>query len=70
MLGLAAIGLAFFQYQGGAPLNGLWTLIAGGVGSVALFVFADVTRLIVALANEVAGGQAAGAAGDADDVRP
>jgi len=56
VLGLAAIGLAYFQYQGGAPLNGLWTLIAGGVGSVALFVFAEVTRLIVTLAGAVARG--------------
>ncbi|EYB68388.1 hypothetical protein DEIPH_ctg025orf0278 [Deinococcus phoenicis] len=56
VLGLAAVGLAVFQFLGGAPLNGLWTLIAGGVGCIALLAFADVTRLIVALARAVADG--------------
>lgn len=59
VLGLAAVGLAAFQYLEGAPLQGLWTLIAGGVGSVALLIFADVTRLIVALARAVAEGRGA-----------
>lgn len=61
VLGLAAVGLAAVQYLEGAPLQGLWTLIAGGVGSVALFIFADVTRLIVALARAVAEGRGTGA---------
>lgn len=59
VLGLAAVGLAAVQYLEGAPLQGLWTLIAGGVGSVALLIFADVTRLIVALARAVAEGRGA-----------
>jgi hypothetical protein len=61
VLGLAAVGLAAVQYLEGAPLQGLWTLIAGGVGAVALFIFADVTRLIVALARAVAEGRGTGA---------
>lgn len=64
VLGLAAVGLAVFQFLGGTPLLGLWTLIAGGVGCIALFVFADVTRLIVSLARAVAeGGQGHGRSG-------
>ncbi|GMA13751.1 hypothetical protein E5F05_15320 [Deinococcus metallilatus] len=60
VLGLAAVGLAVFQFLGGTPLLGLWTLIAGGVGCIALLAFADVTRLLVALARAVAeAGQAA-----------
>ncbi|KEF34973.1 hypothetical protein RDMS_04020 [Deinococcus sp. RL] len=54
VLGLAAVGLAAVQYLNEQPFQGLWTLIAGGVGSVALFIFADVTRLIVTLARAVA----------------
>ncbi|MDL2344780.1 hypothetical protein QOL99_11550 [Deinococcus sp. MIMF12] len=54
VLGLAAVGLALVQYLDGQAFQGLWTLIAGGVGSIALFVFADVTRLIVTLARAVA----------------
>lgn len=54
VLGLAAVGLAVVQYLGDQAFQGLWTLIAGGVGSVALFIFADVTRLIVTLARAVA----------------
>lgn len=51
VLGLAAVGLAVVQYLDDQAFQGLWTLIAGGVGSVALFIFADVTRLIVTLAR-------------------
>lgn len=54
VLGLAAVGLAVVQYLNDQAFQGLWTLIAGGVGSVALFIFADVTRLIVTLARAVA----------------
>ncbi|MEW5935789.1 MAG: hypothetical protein AB1816_19585 [Bacillota bacterium] len=67
VLGLAAIGLAFFQYRAGAGLGGLWTLIAGGVGCIALLAFADVTRLLVSLARAVAEGRAADATGDRSD---
>lgn len=55
ILGLAAVGLAVFQFLGGELLNGMWTLIAGGVSCIALLAFADVTRLIAALAQAVAG---------------
>ncbi|GAA5511632.1 hypothetical protein Dcar01_00344 [Deinococcus carri] len=56
VLGLAAVGLAVFQYLDGARLGGMWTLIAGGVGCIALLAFADVTRLLVSLARAVAEG--------------
>lgn len=58
ILGLAAVGLAVFQFLGGELLNGMWTLIAGGVSCIALLAFADVTRLIAALAQAVAGARA------------
>lgn len=54
VLGLAAVGLAAFQFLDGALLGGMWTLIAGGVSCIALLAFADVTRLIVSLARAVA----------------
>lgn len=60
VLGLAALGLAVIQYLDENPFQGLWTLIAGGVGAVALLIFADVTRLIVSLARAVAGDRPAG----------
>ncbi|MBB5232678.1 hypothetical protein [Deinococcus budaensis] len=59
VLGLAAAGLAVIQYLDENPFQGLWTLIAGGVGAIALLIFADVTRLIVTLARAVAGERAA-----------
>lgn len=63
VLGLAAVGLAAFQFLEGALLNGMWTLIAGGVSCIALLAFAEVTRLIVSLARAVAGGSGAEAGG-------
>ncbi|ABF45687.1 hypothetical protein Dgeo_1392 [Deinococcus geothermalis DSM 11300] len=69
VLGLAAVGLAFFQYRAGAGLNGLWTLIAGGVGCIALLAFADVTRLLVSLARAVAESRMVDAAGSRSDDR-
>ncbi|WP_034384626.1 hypothetical protein [Deinococcus sp. YIM 77859] len=54
VLGLAAVGLAVFQFLDGALLSGMWTLMAGGVSCIALLAFADVTRLIVSLARAVA----------------
>lgn len=51
VLGLAAIALAFFQWQGSNTLSAIWTLLAGGVGSVALLAFAEALRLLSALAR-------------------
>ncbi|WP_424951220.1 hypothetical protein [Deinococcus sp.] len=56
VLGLAAVALAYFQWQGtGTSTNGtlsaIWTLLAGGVGAVALLAFAEALRLLAALAR-------------------
>ncbi|BDP41233.1 hypothetical protein DAETH_12020 [Deinococcus aetherius] len=55
VLGLAALGLAAFQFAEGPRLTGLWTLIVGGVGALALLAFAEVADLVVSLARTVAG---------------
>ncbi|WP_221090809.1 hypothetical protein [Deinococcus aquaedulcis] len=51
VLFVGALALAFFQFQGGEPLAGLWTLLAGGVGTIAVMALADLARLLVALAR-------------------
>ncbi len=51
VLGLAAVVLAFFQWQGNNTLSAIWTLLAGGVGSIALLAFAEALRLLSALAR-------------------
>lgn len=56
VLGLAGLGLAVLQFTNGAGLAGLWTLIVGGIGALALLAFAEVTALVVALARAVAVG--------------
>lgn len=60
VLFVAAVALAFFQYQAGAPLSGLWTLIAGGVGGVALLALSDIARLLVGVARHLSHGGAQG----------
>jgi hypothetical protein len=56
VLGLAAIALAYFQWQAtgsttAGTLSAIWTLLAGGVGAVALLAFAEALRLLSALAR-------------------
>ena len=51
VLGLAALALAFFQWTGNAGLSAIWTLLTGGVGTVALLAFAEALRLLSALAR-------------------
>ena len=51
VLGLAALGLAFFQWNAGTSLSAIWTLLTGGVGTVALLAFAEALRLLSALAR-------------------
>lgn len=51
VLGLAALALAFFQWSGNASLSAIWTLLTGGVGTVALLAFAEALRLLSALAR-------------------
>ena len=56
VLFVAALALAYFQFAEGARLDGLWTLLAGGVGTIALLALADLGRLLVALSRAVSGG--------------
>ncbi|MBZ9751332.1 hypothetical protein K7W42_10690 [Deinococcus sp. HMF7604] len=58
LLFLGAVALAFFQFQAGERLGGLWTLLAGGVGTIALMALADLARLLALLAR--ASGEGAG----------
>ncbi|MGM9320721.1 hypothetical protein, partial [Deinococcus aquaticus] len=51
VLFVASVALAFFQFSGGEPLAALWTLLAGGVGTIALIALADIARLLVSLAR-------------------
>jgi|GEM_PF-2171893 len=51
VLGVAAVALAYFQWQGDNTLSAIWTLLAGGVGTVALLAFAEALRLLSALAR-------------------
>lgn len=51
VLGLAALALSYFQWQAGSGINAIWTLLAGGVGAVALLAFAEALRLLTALAR-------------------
>ena len=51
VLGLAALALSYFQWQAGNGINAIWTLLAGGVGAVALLAFAEALRLLAALAR-------------------
>lgn len=55
VLFVAAVALAYFQFTGDQRLNALWTLLAGGVGSIALLALADLARLLVSLAHAVSG---------------
>lgn len=66
VLGLAAVALAYFQWQNtgtttGGTLNAIWTLLAGGVGAVALLAFAEALRLLSALARTSQAAQATSA---------
>lgn len=62
VLFVASVALAFFQFSGGEQLVALWTLLAGGVGTIALMALADIARLLVALAR------ASGTSGGVMDV--
>lgn len=62
VLFVTSVALAFFQFSGGEQLVALWTLLAGGVGTIALMALADIARLLVALAR------ASGTSGGVMDV--
>jgi hypothetical protein len=46
VLFVAALALAAVQFTSGARLDGLWTLLSGGVGTIALLALADMARLL------------------------
>lgn len=53
ILGLAALAFAiilFMQHQG---ISAMWTLIAGGVGAVALMLLGDIAALLAAMARRL-----------------
>lgn len=56
VLFVGAVVLAIFQFTGGERLAGLWTLLAGGVGTIALVSLADIARLLVSLARALDAG--------------
>ena len=56
VLGLAALGLAFVQYRDTQTISAVWTLLTGGVGTVALLAFAEALRLLAALGAELGAG--------------
>ena len=53
VLGLAALGLAYVQYRDNGAIGALWTLLSGGVGTVALLAFAEALRLLATLGSEL-----------------
>lgn len=56
VLFVASVALAYFQFTGDQRLAALWTLLAGGVGSIALLALADLARLLEALARTASAG--------------
>ncbi|WP_309570198.1 hypothetical protein [Deinococcus sp.] len=46
VLFVAALALAAVQFTSGARLDGLWTLLSGGVGTIALLALAELARLL------------------------
>lgn len=50
---LAALALAYLLFNEGQGLSAVWTLIAGGLSSIALMALADLTKLLVGLSRAV-----------------
>lgn len=50
---IAALALAYLQFDKGLGLNAVWVLIAGGMSAVGLWALGDLVRLIVSLAQAV-----------------
>ncbi|GGL70356.1 hypothetical protein GCM10010840_05540 [Deinococcus aerolatus] len=51
VLFVGALALAFFQFTGDQALAGLWTLLAGGVGAIALLALGELSALLALLAR-------------------
>lgn len=51
VLFVGALALAFFQFTGDQALAGLWTLLAGGVGAIALLALGELSALVALLAR-------------------
>ncbi len=49
----AALALAVFQFMDGEQLTALWTLLAGGVGTITLLAMADMAALLVVIAQNM-----------------
>ncbi|WP_415831319.1 hypothetical protein, partial [Deinococcus frigens] len=49
VLFVGALALAFFQFTGGQPLAGIWTLLSGGVGAIALLALGEMSGLLALL---------------------
>lgn len=51
VLFVGALLLAFFQFTGDQALAGLWTLLSGGVGAIALLALGEMSGLLALLAR-------------------
>ncbi|MFC4455959.1 hypothetical protein [Deinococcus sonorensis] len=60
VLGLAAVALAVLQYLNGNALSAIWTVLTGGVGTVALLAFAQALGLLASVAQELHAGRERG----------
>ncbi|MDV6375647.1 hypothetical protein [Deinococcus arenicola] len=51
VLFVGALLLALFQFMGGQPLAGIWTLLSGGVGAIALLALGEMSALLALIAR-------------------
>ncbi|QFP76014.1 hypothetical protein [Deinococcus sp. AJ005] len=51
VLFVAALALAFFQFTGDQALAGIWTLLSGGVGAIALLALGELSALLALMAR-------------------
>ncbi|CAM4228180.1 hypothetical protein [Deinococcus marmoris] len=51
VLFVGALALAFFQFTGDQALAGIWTLLSGGVGAIALLALGELSALLALLAR-------------------
>ncbi len=51
VLFVGALLLAFFQFTGDQALAGLWTLLSGGVGAIALLALGEISGLLALIAR-------------------
>ncbi|WP_428194323.1 hypothetical protein [Deinococcus saxicola] len=51
VLFVGALALAFFQFTGDQALAGIWTLLSGGVGAIALLALGELSALLALMAR-------------------